>query len=63
MEVNHLVELLSELAPNSICKYVRSEEKCVFVRIDTEAVRLYTKTPDNNDFTFASSFLHNRGRR
>ena len=57
MEVNHLVDLLSELTPNSECKYVRSDEKCVFVKIDTNAIRLYTKTPEGKDFEFAPTFI------
>ena len=57
MEVNHLVNLLSELAPDLVCKYVRSDEQCVFVKIDTVNVRLYTKTPDGKDFEFASTFI------
>lgn len=57
MEVNHLVNLLSQLEPNSICKYVRSDEKCVFVKIDTDNTRLYTRTPDGKDFEFASTFI------
>lgn len=57
MEVYHLVNLLSELAPNLACKYVRSDEQCVFVKIDTDNVRLYTKTPDGKDFEFASTFI------
>ena len=57
MEVLHLVKLLSELSPNLVCKYVRSEKKCVFVKIDTDEVRLYTRTPDNNEFEFAPTFI------
>ena len=57
MEVLHLVKLLSDLSPNLACKYVRSDEMCVFVRIDTDKVRLYTKTPDNNEFEFAPTFI------
>jgi len=57
MEVKHLIELLSELTPNSQCKYVRSDETCIFVRIDETEQRLYTKTPKNEDFSFASSYL------
>ncbi len=34
MEVRHLIELLSELTPNTQCKYVRSDETCTFVKID-----------------------------
>lgn len=57
MEVQHLVKLLSELTPNSACKYVRSDEVCVFVKIDTSKIRLYTKTPDGNEFEFAPTFI------
>lgn len=57
MEVQHLAKLLSELTPNSECKYVRSEEVCVFVKIDTSKIRLYTKTPDGNEFEFAPTFI------
>lgn len=57
MEVQHLAKLLSELTPNSACKYVRSDEVCVFVKIDTSKIRLYTKTPDGNEFEFAPTFI------
>lgn len=57
MEVRHLIELLSELTPNTQCKYVRSDETCTFVKIDETERRLYTKTPKNEDFSFASSYL------
>ena len=57
MEVKHLIDLLSELTPNSQCKYVRSDETCIFVRIDEKEQRLYTKTPKDEDFSFASSYL------
>ena len=52
-----MIDLLSELTPNSQCKYVRSDEICKFVRIDVPEQRLYTKTPKDEDFTFASSYL------
>ena len=57
MEVQHLAKLLSELTPNSACKYVRSDEVCVFVKIDSSKIRLYTKTPDGNEFEFAPTFI------
>ena len=57
MEVQHLAKLLSELTPNTACKYVRSDEVCMFVKIDTSKIRLYTKTPDGNEFEFAPTFI------
>lgn len=57
MEVQYLAKLISELTPNSAYKYVRSDEVCVFVKIDTSKVRLYTKTPNGNEFEFAPTFI------
>ena len=57
MEVKHLIELLSELTPGTRCKYVRGDDVCTFVKIDTQEQRLYTKTPLNEEFTFAQSFI------
>lgn len=57
MEVKHLIDLISELTPNSPCKYVRGEDVCTFVKIDAEEQRLYTKTPQNEDFSFAQSYI------
>lgn len=57
MEVKHLIELLSELTPGTRCKYVRGDDVCTFVKIDPQEQRLYTKTPLNEEFTFAQSFI------
>ena len=42
---------------NTLCKYVRGEDVCTFVKIDKNEKRLYTKTPLGEDFSFAQSFL------
>lgn len=57
MEINHLIDLISELTPNMQCKYVRGEDVCTFVKIDKNEQRLYTKTPLGEDFSFAQSFI------
>ena len=57
MQLQHLIDLLSELPQNSICRYVRSEKLCTFIKIDTLGKRLYTKTSEGNDFSFAESYL------
>ena len=57
MEVKHLIELMSELTPGMKCKYVRGEDVCTFVKVDIQAQRLYTKTPLNEEFSFAQSFI------
>ena len=57
MEVKHLIDLLYELAPGTKCKYVRGEDVCTFVKVDPVEQRLYTKTPLNEDFSFAQSYI------
>ena len=57
MEVKHLIELLSELTPGTRCKYVRGDDECTFVKIDPQEQRLYTKTPLNEEFSFAQTFI------
>lgn len=57
MEVKHLIDLLSELTPGTKCKYVRGEDMCTFVKVDPVEQRLYTKTPLNEDFSFAQSYI------
>ncbi len=57
MNLSHLIELISELIPDSNLSYVRGDNKCVFVRIDRVENRLYAKTPEGKDVTFPESFL------
>lgn len=57
MEAKHLIELLSELTPGTKCKYVRGEDICTFVKVDPTEQRLYTKTPLDEDFSFAQSYI------
>lgn len=57
MELSHLVQLISELSPNSPMNYVRGRNKCIFVGIDEAQNRLYAKTPSGMDISFAESFL------
>ena len=57
MELSHLVKLISELTPNSSMNYVRGDNSCTFVRIDKEENRLFAKTPEGKDISFAKSFF------
>lgn len=57
MELSHLVHLISELTPNSSMNYVRGNNSCTFVKIDKDDNRLYAKTPEGKDISFAKSFL------
>lgn len=57
MEFSHLIQLCSELVPNSEIKYVRGDNTCTFVRIDANSHRLFAKTPEGQDISFGESFL------
>lgn len=63
MELNHLIDLISQLPENSPMDYVRGESTCTFVRIDKSEIRLYAKTPEGRDVTFAESFLSELAQR
>lgn len=36
MELNHLIDLISQLPQNSILKYVRGDNTCTFVSVDKQ---------------------------
>lgn len=57
MELGHLISLISEISPNTILNYVRGENRCTFEHVDQIENRVYAKTPDGKDVTFAQSFL------
>jgi hypothetical protein len=63
MELNHLIDLISQLPKNSILKYVRGDNTCTFVSVDKQENRVYAKTPEGKDFTFAPSFLSDLSQR
>lgn len=63
MELNHLIDLISQLPQNSILKYVRGDNTCTFVSVDKQENRVYAKTPDGKDVSFASSFLSDLSQR
>lgn len=63
MDLNHLIYLISQLPENSQMNYVRGESACTFVRIDKSEIRLYAKTPEGKDVTFAESFLSELAQR
>ena len=63
MDLNHLIDLISQLPENSQMNYVRGESACTFVRIDKSEIRLYAKTPEGKDVTFAESFLSELAQR
>lgn len=57
MELTHLINLISQIPENTELAYVRSESKCTFIKVDKIENRLYAKTPEGKDVTFAESFL------
>lgn len=63
MDLNHLIDLIGQLPENSQMNYVRGESACTFVRIDKSEIRLYAKTPEGKDVTFAESFLSELAQR
>ena len=36
MKLQHLIELINELKPNTYFKYIRSDEKCEYIKIDRD---------------------------
>lgn len=63
MELNHLIDLISQLPQNSKLKYVRGNNTCTFVSVDKQENRVYAKTPEGKDFSFAPSFLGELSQR
>ena len=57
MELTHLINLISQIPENTELAYVRSESKCTFTKVDKLDNRLYAKTPEGKEVTFAESFL------
>ena len=57
MKLQHLIELINELKPNTYFKYIRSDEKCEYIKIDMNEPRVYSKTPDGKDHSIADTYL------
>lgn len=57
MKLQHLLELINELTPNTHLKYIRSEEYCEYIKIDLNEPRVYTKTPDGKEHSIAGTYL------
>ncbi len=57
MKLQHLIELINELKPNTYLKYIRSDEKCEYIKIDMTEPRVYSKTPDGKDHSIADTYL------
>ena len=57
MKLKHLIELINELKPNTYFKYIRSDEKCEYIKIDMNEPRVYSKTPDGKDHSIADTYL------
>lgn len=49
MELNHLLQLVSELPQNTTLNYVRSEDQCKFVSVDIEGERIFSVAPNGED--------------
>lgn len=57
MKLQHLLELINELSPNTYCKYIRSDEQCEYIKIDMSEPRVYSQTPDGKDHSIAETYL------
>ena len=57
MELNHLIQLISDLTPNHKCKYVRGEEYCTFLEIEPEEPRVKSLTPTGDEHSVSGSYL------
>lgn len=57
MELQHLINLIAELPTNTEMSYVRSNDKCTFLRVDTSEPRVYARTNTNEEKSWAPSFL------
>lgn len=57
MELNHLIQLISELTPNHKCKYVRGEEYCTFLEIEQTEPRVKSLTPLGEEHSISGSYL------
>ena len=53
MKLQHLLELINELSPNTYFKYIRSDEQCEYIKIDMSEPRVYSQTPDGKDHSIA----------
>lgn len=57
MELNHLLQLVSELPQNTTLNYVRSEDQCKFVSVDIEGERIFSVAPNGEDKSWTPSYL------
>lgn len=57
MKLQHLLELINELSPNTYFKYIRSDEQCEYMKIDMSEPRVYSQTPDGKDHSIAETYL------
>lgn len=57
MKLQHLLELINELSPNTYFKYIRSDEQCEYIKTDMSEPRVYSKTPDGKDHSIADTYL------
>lgn len=57
MKLQHLLELINELSPNTYFKYIRSDEQCEYIKIDMSEPRVYSQTPDGKDHSIAETYL------
>lgn len=57
MELNHLIQLISELPTNHKCKYVRGEEYCTFLEVDPIEPRVKSLTPTGDEHSVSGSYL------
>lgn len=57
MKLQHLLELINELSPNTYFKCIRSDEQCEYIKIDMSEPRVYSQTPDGKDHSIAETYL------
>ena len=57
MELNHLLDLISELQANTEFKYVRGDTKCTYLSLDRSQPRVFTLTEKKEEHSISPTYL------
>lgn len=57
MELQHLLQLVSELPNNATLNYVRGTDKCKYIDVDVDGQRINSETPTGESKSWAPSYL------
>ena len=57
MELNHLLQLVSELPQNTKLNYVRGTDACKFIDVDIDGERINSETPTGEPKSWAPTYL------